>query len=763
MTAMTPPGRRASLDGFVVTLLVMALVAVGIIAADWLILPPPAATRLIVLSLGTLWGVAGLSTATWSRLDNRILIPLVCVAAALVLATAVYAFVANKPGLGVTYLVMTVALSLAATRNRLFLGGAYGALRACVWIGAFWQLSNLVLGPDMRSLIATSPAIALQVALALAIIVNLVLVLRGDRSWLLLPPAAERKTLMARLILPVTILPVGIGYLAVVAMRLNVLSRSVGFLINLEFAGAALFLLGVWTMRSLRREQRSREELASALEVSSVIVRARDGVIRHWPGGCETLYGWTADEAAGRIADDLLATEFPVSRAAAEAALERDGEWTGEVRRATRSGEGRWVALRWTLMQEFGPRNLAQVVETQNDITGLKLAHSALRDSEERLAQAVATYELAISTLDVTGGVTTYSPQWEIIAGLPPGALGESTEAWLRLIMHEDLTEIGAAFFEAVSTRKPRRTHTYRIRRPDGEIRYLREVTLYAYEDDGAVRGITSIAMDVTEQHRAQSELRARSERLMEMHSMLAHISRLSAMGEMAAALAHELNQPLTAVGNSVGAIEILLRGEGKPFDEQMRARLTRAAAQAHGQAVRAGEIIRRLREFLGRGEADTSEVNLAVLVDDAMALALPNPAAARVQTKIDIPEAARRVLVDRLQIEQVMVNLIRNALEAMRSQDRPRRLTVLASTRGGMAEVSVRDTGPGVPPEVVEKLFAPFQSTKSDGMGVGLSICRRIIEAHGGAMWLAPGDTGGADFRFTLPLFPGDGSSAPT
>jgi two-component system sensor kinase FixL len=235
---------------------------------------------------------------------------------------------------------------------------------------------------------------------------------------------------------------------------------------------------------------------------------------------------------------------------------------------------------------------------------------------------------------------------------------------------------------------------------------------------------------------------------------MLAHVSRLSAMGEMAAALAHELNQPLTAVGNSVGAIEMMLTGSDKPIDDIARGRIVRAAKHAQTQAVRAGEIVRRLREFVSRGEADTKAENLERLVDDALALALPNPASARVEIRLELGRDARGILADRVQIEQVLVNLIRNAVESMRDQETQRILTIGSLVQQDMVAVRVKDTGPGVSSEVADRLFSPFQSTKADGMGVGLSICRRIVEAHGGRMWLEPSDDGGADFRFTLTLY---------
>ena len=189
-----------------------------------------------------------------------------------------------------------------------------------------------------------------------------------------------------------------------------------------------------------------------------------------------------------------------------------------------------------------------------------------------------------------------------------------------------------------------------------------------------------------------------------------------------------------------------------------MRERMLRAARHAESQAVRAGEILRRLREFITRGEADTQAENLASLIDDALALALPSPAAAGVTVRKSIPRAAATVLADRIQVQQVLVNLIRNAAESMRDQEGPRTLAITAEARNGMSLVRVVDSGSGVANDKLSTLFSPFVSTKREGMGVGLSICRRIIEAHGGELWFEPTEGPGAEFRFTLPLAVGDG-----
>ncbi len=256
----------------------------------------------------------------------------------------------------------------------------------------------------------------------------------------------------------------------------------------------------------------------------------------------------------------------------------------------------------------------------------------------------------------------------------------------------------------------------------------------------GTQRFFTGFIRDLTERQKTEA-------RLQELQSELVHISRLTAMGEMASTLAHELNQPLSAIANYMKGSRRLLEGNTDERAALMRDAIDKAAEQA----LRAGQIIRRLRDFVARGESEHRVETVKKLVEEASALALVGVKDQGVRVQFQFDPAVDLVLADKVQVQQVLLNLIRNAVEAMDAARKRELIVSTAAAENDMVMFAVSDTGSGISPEVASQLFQPFVTSKRHGMGVGLSISRTIIEAHGGQIWCEPNPAGGTIFRFTL------------
>jgi two-component system sensor kinase FixL len=371
----------------------------------------------------------------------------------------------------------------------------------------------------------------------------------------------------------------------------------------------------------------------------------------------------------------------------------------------------------------------------------MERATDAVRDREAHLQSILDTVPDAMIVIDEKGLVQSFSAAGERLFGwtgaeiagrnvnvLMPAPYAAAHDAFLTRYLTTGERRIIGIGRVVVGLRRD--GSTFPMELAVGEMRV------------GSTRFFTGFVRDLTDHQQTEA-------RLQELQSELVHVSRLTAMGEMASALAHELNQPLAAITNYLkGSRRLLDKGEDADLP-----RLTDALDKAAGQALRAGDVIHRLRDFVGRGEIERHVESVSKLVEEASALALVGAKELGVRVTMQFDPAADAVLADRVQIQQVVLNLLRNAIDAMRETPR-RELTVrVASSEGGFTAVSVSDTGPGISDEVRARLFEPFMTTKKDGMGVGLSICRTIVEAHGGTIWAQNNEAGGATFVFTLPL----------
>jgi len=365
---------------------------------------------------------------------------------------------------------------------------------------------------------------------------------------------------------------------------------------------------------------------------------------------------------------------------------------------------------------------------------------AALQAAQARLRSILETVPDAMIIIDQRGSVESLSTTAERLFGY---AAGEVVGRNVKMLMPAPHREQHDGYLgRYLKTGERRIIGIGRVvvgQRKDGTTFPMHLTVGELRSDHGHY--FTGFIRDLTDQQMTES-------RLNELQSEVTHMSRFTALGEMASTLAHEINQPLTAISNYLkGCQRLLERMEG----EQALV-LRTAVGKAADQALRAGHIIRRLRDFVARGESERHVESLPKLIEDASTLALIGARENGVEVSFRLDATADLVLADRIQIQQVLVNLIRNAIEVMVESPNRRELEIATVANADETiEVSVADTGAGLAPEVAAHLFQPFVTTKRRGMGLGLSICRTIVEAHGGRIWVDARPGGGTIFRFTL------------
>lgn len=467
-----------------------------------------------------------------------------------------------------------------------------------------------------------------------------------------------------------------------------------------------------------------------ALDLAPVMIRDFAGRITLWTSGMQRLYLYRAAEALGRVAQDLLKTLFPAPVAEIEAEVRETGVWHGELHERRRDGAAIVVASQWSLLCDNKGSPAAMLV-CNSDIT----QETKTRADRELLANIVESSHAGVIGKDLSGIVTSWNKAAEEIFGYSSEEMiGRS----VLTIFPPDL--VAEETMILAMLRRGERIEHYETRRLGKDHRPI-DISLTVSpicDADGKVIGASKIVRDITEQKR----LRAR---LDEVQSELLHVSRLNDMGQLASAFAHELNQPLSAIVSYLGGVRRLVEmGD--------IARAIEGCERASAQVARIGDVVRRLRQFVGKGEAVRLIEDLAPIVEDAANLALIGSRTSGLKVEMHLAPDARCAFIDKVQIQQVLVNLIRNAAEAM-STSMVKELRIESRRRAiGMIELDVIDSGPGLSPDIADRLFQPFATTKATGMGVGLSLCRNIIEAHGGEITAQNCASGGAIFRFTLP-----------
>ena len=377
---------------------------------------------------------------------------------------------------------------------------------------------------------------------------------------------------------------------------------------------------------------------------------------------------------------------------------------------------------------------------TIEDVEQQKRSELARIDLEERYRLAARATTDAIWDLDLATHTIEWSDSESSFFGYTADLNPTSLEWWRERIHPDDADRVSTSFDNALEGEETHWSENYRFLCANGEWSSVYDRGYIIRDETGAATRIVGAMSDFTERQRAEAELKR-------MQSELIQVSRSSAMGAMASTLAHELNQPLTAIASYVRGGLRLLDGPEANVPE-VRAALEAAEAGA----LKAGQIVRGLRELVSRRSANMRAQDLGRIVDDANVLAFVDGPAQRVTHDVEIEPAARWVEADSIQIQQVLINLIRNAIQAMAASP-CREIVIGARPSGdGMVEVSVADSGEGLSGEARAGLYSAFRSSKQEGLGIGLSISRTIVEAHGGRIWAEDRPGGGAVFRFTLP-----------
>ncbi len=402
--------------------------------------------------------------------------------------------------------------------------------------------------------------------------------------------------------------------------------------------------------------------------------------------------------------------------------------------------DGRSMLAECNLAPLINPEGRSDAIMISfKDVTPLRAAENKLEQASSILKSILTTVPDAMVVIDENGIVTSFSATAEKMFGYDQDEIIGQNVKILMPVPHR--TEHDGYLKRYIDTGEKRIIGIGRTVdgcRKDGTTFPLQlEVGEAKIGDE---RYFTGFIVDLTEKKQTEAELQS-------LQADLAHASRLSAVGTLASSLAHEINQPLTAIANYLSAARDMMDGDLSEDREFFREALQESVTES----LRAGTIIRKLREFVSRGEINRRVLSIAQVVEDATVLGMIGAQSRGVRFSIDIAPDTNYVFVDRVQIQQVMVNLMRNAIEAMADSAQKKLHIGVTSIDGDRVEIAVSDTGSGIDQEMGGRLFDPFASTKGEGMGLGLSICRTIIEVHGGTIRAEPNPEGGTIFRITL------------
>jgi len=524
-----------------------------------------------------------------------------------------------------------------------------------------------------------------------------------------------------------------------------------------------------------RVQERTAElrDQAALLDLTHDTVFARDmnDVITYWNRGAKELYGWDKSEIVGKTSHDVLKSVFPGPLAEINRTLLETGRWEGHLIHSRRDGRQLVLASRWALQRDKDGQPVA-ILETNNDITEQRRAERDLRDSEARYrnifeAAGVSIWEedfsqvkAAIDALKAGGvndlrGYTAAHPEF-VRCAIPMVKVTDVNEATVKLFAAKNkenlltsldrvfLPETEEVFREELIAIAEGRTHceSETVLQTLTADRLTVLFTITFPRPPAELDRVLVTIVDITERKRAE-------EALQKAEAQLAHVTRVTTMGELASSIAHEVNQPLAAVTTNGNAALRWLAADPPSLDE-VRACLSRIIRDG----VRASEVVARIRALVKKSTPERERLDVVEVIQEALTMAHTEARRHRVAVRTDCAADTPAAWGDRVQLQQVILNLVMNGIDAMKNvTDRPRELLVrCGGGEPGTMLVSVRDSGVGLDRNSVDRIFDAFYTTKPDGLGMGLSISRSIVEAHGGRLWASANDNHGATFQLTLP-----------
>jgi PAS domain S-box-containing protein len=504
----------------------------------------------------------------------------------------------------------------------------------------------------------------------------------------------------------------------------------------------------------------------------SIIVRAMDGTIAQWNSAAETQYGIARVDAVGRRLNELLPSEPPELLEQAEAELLEAGAWEGELTRHTKAGDAMTIDVRWSIRREDDgtPR---QIVETGRDVTEERANEEAVRLSDYRFRNLFEAMAVSFWEIDFNGvGAMLVALRDQGIEDIRGYLLDniQIVREMLRQTLTLDVNAKTLEMFAVASKEEIVGIHTERYWPPENlpvfvdsliatlekQPTFIRETVLLDHNDkrlnvmftvawspDTRKRGVVTLGViDITDRVSAERKLQ-------QIQADYTHAARVATLGELTASIAHEVNQPLAAIVTN-GEASLRWLGRAEPDVSEARELATRMVADAR----RAADVISRIRSMATRQSTGRELLSVNDVVVETLDFLRRDLQSHDVRVTFNGAADLPNVEADRTQLQQVLINLAVNAEQAMVQRGvENRRLDIrTAAIPGGHGVVvEIRDNGPGVPPDLASRLFESFVTTKPNGLGIGLSICRSIIEAHGGHIEVT--NNGGACFTFSLPV----------